>query len=231
MRLASPRAPLDPPPLVQPARSAGYRVNVDAYRLATFAGGAARAARRTFDLGAGVGPIAIALLDAGATARAVLVEADDEAARFAQENVLARGHAPHAEIVHGDVLEVAATRRGEADLVVCNPPYFEPGRGRAPREPRRARARTGSLEHFVDAARHVAGRRARVCFVYPAREALALLAALRARGLEPKRLRAVHARGNAAARIVLVEALPAKTGGLTVEPPLFEDQLQIAPAR
>src|SRR5690606_14790450 len=85
-----------------------------------------------------------------------------------------------------------------------------------------ARARSGALEAFVDASRRLAGRRARVCFVYPAIEATTLLATLRARGLEPKRLRAVHGTPEAAARIVLVECAAGRAGGLAVEPPLVE---------
>jgi tRNA1(Val) A37 N6-methylase TrmN6 len=64
-----------------------------------------------------------------------------------------------------------------------------------------------------------------VCFVYPAIEATTLLLELRKRGLEPKRLRAVHGaprRGIDRARIVLVEAVAGKPGGLVIEPPYFE---------
>ena len=80
----------------------------------------------------------------------------------------------------------------------------------------------GSLDAFVLAARKLAGRRARVCFVYPANELSTLLATLRAAGLEPKRMRAVHAKRDAPARIVLVESQAAKAGGLVIEPPLVE---------
>ena len=66
------------------------------------------------------------------------------------------------------------------------------------------------------------GRRARACFVYPAIEATTLFLELRKRGLEPKRVRFVHAKPNQPARIVLVDSCAAKAGGLVIEPPLVE---------
>ncbi|MCW5837535.1 MAG: hypothetical protein KIS78_34400, partial [Labilithrix sp.] len=125
------------------------------------------------------------------------------------------------EVIVGDVRHAAARLRAGADLVACNPPYVTPGRGRAPAERVRS-AKYGDLATFVEAARKVAGRRARACFVYPAIEATTLLATLRAHGLEPKRLRAVHGRANDKARVVLVESVPGKPGGLVIEPPFVE---------
>ena len=49
-----------------------------------------------------------------------------------------------------------------------------------------------------------------------------LFETLRAAGLEPKRMRAVHASAGRPARVVLVEAQPAKRGGLVIEPPFIE---------
>ena len=207
--------------LEQPPRGAGYRVNVDALLLAAFA--RARAPVETaFDLGAGVGAVALSLLHFGAAKRVVLVEIDGSAAALARKNLAANGWGESAEVVHADVRDAARDRPAEAQLVVCNPPYVEPGRGRVSPVAARARARSGALAVFVEAARAIAGRRARVCFVYPARELATLCAALRSAGLEPKRVRAVHASPDAPARVVLVESQPAKAGGLSVMPPLVE---------
>jgi len=197
-----------------------YRSNADAFLLADFA--AARSCRRAVDLGAGVGAVGLALLDRGAAARVILVEIDAAAAALAQRNLDENGWTARGEVIVRDVRHLAAGDAGAPDLVVCNPPYVAPGRGRAPSDPGRARARQGDLASFVDAARRVLGRRGRAAFVYPANEATTLLATLRAAGLEPKRLRAVHARAKSRARVVLVEAQPAKPGGLDVLPPLVE---------
>ncbi len=183
---------------------------------------AGRRAKLAFDLGSGAGAIGLTLLQHAAATRVVFVEIDPEAAALAARNVHESGWDDRAEILEGDVTKLSFAHAGEADLVTCNPPYTEPSRGRVPSEPRRARARSGSLAVFVEAARRFAGRRARVCFVYPAPDLATLFATLRGAGIEPKRLRTVHAKAASPARIVLVEGQAAKAGGLVVEPPLIE---------
>lgn len=205
----------------QPARGSGYRANVDALHLAAFAM-EGRRAKVAFDLGSGAGAVGLTLLQHSAASLVVFVEIDPEAARLAARNVSESGWDGRGEVLEGDVTKLSFARAAEADLVTCNPPYTEPSRGRAAPEPRRARARSGSLSVFVEAARRFAGKRARVCFVYPAHDLGTLMATLRSAGIEPKRLRAVHARATTPARIVLVEGRAAKAGGLVVEPPLFE---------
>jgi tRNA1Val (adenine37-N6)-methyltransferase len=61
-----------------------------------------------------------------------------------------------------------------------------------------------------------------VCFVYPAQELAGLLGRMADEGLHAKRLRMVHATASSPARVVLVEAVAGRAGGLIVEPPLVE---------
>jgi tRNA1Val (adenine37-N6)-methyltransferase len=213
--------------LAQPARGGGYRVNVDAVLLGAFAAGTlgeprrVRRARAAFDLGAGVGAVGLSLLHYDAAAHVTMVEIDPALAKLAEANASSNGWSDRVEVLRADVSDTESVGAGLADLIVCNPPYVEPGRGRAP-APSRARARSGRLASFLDAARRLAGRRARVCLIYPALEATTLLAELRARGLEPKRLRAVHGRPQDNARVVLVECAAGRPGGLAIEPPYVE---------
>jgi tRNA1Val (adenine37-N6)-methyltransferase len=204
--------------LRQPARGNGYRANVDALLLAAFAL-RGRRAKLAFDLGAGAGAVALCLLFFDAAEKVVLVESDEDAAEAARANLVSNGWGARGKVIQTDVAELA---RASADLVVCNPPYVAPGRGRPAKGSANARARSGDLCEFTRAARLVLGKRARACFVYPARELGALWAALEASGLVPKRLRAVHADAVSPARVVLVEACAAKPGGLFIEPPLIE---------
>ncbi len=217
--------------LFQPRRGAGYRTNVDALLLAGFAATPppapspiARAIPRTahvaFDLGAGVGAVGLALLRFGAAKRVVFVEIDEQPAAMARRNLDANGWTDRGEVLRADVRDVARSRRGEASLVVCNPPYIAPGRGRV--APAEARARSGELATFVESARQVAGRKARVCFVYPAQELATLLLTLASEGLHAKRMRFVQGTPDAPARVVLVEAQAGRPGGLHVMPPLVE---------
>lgn len=202
--------------LRQPARGSGYRVNVDALLLAHFA--AHKRAKHAVDLGSGVGGVALSLLHLGAATRVTLVEIEPRLVRLAEENLRDNGWEARGAVVLGNVAD-APIPQGE--LVVCNPPYVPPGRGQPP-SPKVRTARYGPLEIFVEAARRAAGRRARVCFVYPSAELTTLLALLRSRGLEAKRLRAVHGRATEPARVMLVEAVSGKPGGLVIEPPLVE---------
>jgi tRNA1Val (adenine37-N6)-methyltransferase len=213
--------------LFQPPRGSGYRTNVDALLLAAFASAPqpaptrlARPAPVAFDLGSGVGAVGLALLRFGAAKRVVFVEIDELTAAMARRNLDANAWTGRGEVVRGDVCDVARSRRGEANLVVCNPPYIAPGRGRVPAA--EARARSGDLGVFVEAARQLAGRAARVCFVYPAGELGSLLETLAGEGLHSKRMRFVHASPAATARVVLVEARAGRPGGLHVLPPLVE---------
>jgi len=208
--------------LRQPSRGAGYRVNVDAILLAAFAAGLIgtryRTSHHAVDLGAGVGAVGLSMLHFAATKRVTMIEIDPHLASLATENAEVNGWGDCITVTTGDVAEPSDI---DADLVVCNPPYVPPGRGRLPAEPVRI-AKHGELDVFLDAARAFAGRRARACFVYPAIEATTLLAGLRARGLEPKRIRTVQAHATDAARVVLVEAVAGRPGGLIIEPPFIE---------
>jgi tRNA1Val (adenine37-N6)-methyltransferase len=205
--------------LHQPARGEGYRVNVDAVLLAAFAG-SLRHARCALDLGAGVGAVGLCLLYRDRATKVILLDRDAALCRLAIKNLDANGWQDRGQAHVADVTRVAAVPERAADLVVCNPPYVVPGRGRVPAIA--PGARMGDLDGFIVAARHALAARGRACFIYPAVELITLAGALRQRGLEPKRLRMVHADAGQPARVALVEAAPGKPGGLIVEPPLFE---------
>ncbi len=205
--------------LHQAPRGRGYRVNVDALHLARFA--APRVRGTLVDLGAGNGAVglATALLAPARPRRVVLVERDSGAAALAEAN--ARANAVAAEVLALDVAAAARVLRGVAGAVVCNPPYFEPGRGRTRKEDAVAPgARVGALAAFADAARTILGRRGRTFFVYPAADLARVLEIFAERGLVAKRARFVHGRASDPARLVLVELCAGKSGGLVIEPAL-----------
>ncbi len=202
--------------LEQPAR--GYRVNVDALLLADFVGDCRGV---VFDLGAGVGAIGLTLVKTDRARDVVLVERDAATAKLARANVEHNGLANRATVIEADVTEVAREYAGKAGVVVCNPPYVRPGGGREPHESKRA-ARIGDVVVFVRAARAMLASRARACFAYPANDFIRIAADFRAHGLEPKRVRFVHSTRDSPARIVLIEVLAGKPGGLKIEPALVE---------
>ena len=205
--------------LRQPAR--GYRVNVDALLLAAFAA-QGRRAELALDLGAGVGSVALGLHHLGAAGRFVLVERDPQLIALAEENARA-AHMKSQAFCHDLSLGLPAELRQAADLVVSNPPFFDPDHARQGPHAAKTRARFGDLTPFLTAAAGaVSGARSRIAFVYPARELNRFLASAERTQLIPKRLRLVHADTSTPARVALIELRRAKPGGLVVLPPLFE---------
>jgi tRNA1(Val) A37 N6-methylase TrmN6 len=121
---------------------AGHRVGADAVLLAAAAG---PPAGRLVDVGAGVGAVGLALLQRWPEAQGDLVEIDPELAALARDNAALNGLAARARVVVADALRPASRREagladGAADLVVANPPFFDPAEVRASPDAGRARA-------------------------------------------------------------------------------------------
>lgn len=205
----------------QPA--AGYRAAIDGLLLAAFAG---RAQRAAVDLGAGAGMVSLALLAREAAPLLVAVERDEAVAALLRRNIEANGLASRATVVVSDVEACAQARRGSADLVVANPPFWSeahatPAQSAGARAARVGPGSDGALPAFVRAARALLARGGRACFVWPAADLAALLDAARASGLHAKRMRFVHPLPDRAASRVLTELKAGRAGGLLVEPPLM----------
>ena len=205
--------------LLQP--SGGYRVNVDALILAAF-GAHGRRAELAVDLGAGVGSVALGLHHLEAASRFGLVEREAALLVLADENARQAGM-PTQSWCRDLRAGLPDELRQAADLVVCNPPFFDPAHLRMTPDLAKARARFGKIEPFLAAAASaVSGARSRVVFVYPARELSRFFGSAERVGLVPKRLRLVHADAKSPARVALIELRRAKPGGLVIEPPLLE---------
>ena len=206
--------------LYQPRR--GYRFSVEAVLLARFA--AARPAARVLELGAGCGVVALIYAALARPREVVALEIQPALAaliaRNAALNDLAMVRAVCADLRARRVLGAAT---GGFDLVLANPPFRTRMSGReSPLVGRRlARGESAArLEDFVAAAARYARHGGRAAFIFAAARSAELISALRARRLEPKRIRFVHPYAAASASTVLVEAR--KGGGVEVEvePPL-----------
>ena len=112
---------------------------------------------------------------------------------------------------------------GGFDLVVCNPPYYPAGSGRLPETEalRAARSETGcTLEDICTAAAWLLRWGGSFCLVHKPERLADLCCALRARGLEPKRLRLVCRRAGDAPSLLLLEARRGGRPGLDIAAPL-----------
>ena len=113
---------------------------------------------------------------------------------------------------------------GSFDLAVCNPPYYPPASGAlsADEVRRTARAETDcTLEDVCRAASWLLRWGGSFCLVHKPERLTDLLCALRANGLEPKRLRFVCKTAADAPSLVLAEARRGGKPGLTIEAPLI----------
>lgn len=119
---------------------------------------------------------------------------------------------------------IAALMPAAFDCVVLNPPYRAASRGRESPNAERRAARGGEgamLAEFIEAAARYANHGGRIAIVFTASRTAELIALMKKRSLEPKRIRFVHSKPQEPATMVLLEAR--KAGGLetTIEPPLF----------
>lgn len=138
--------------LLQPKR--GYRYGVEVYLLADFA--LHRPAQSVLDLGCGSGIVGLLLASQGLSV--IGVEREASWIDLAQESI--RRSQVGMTVVQADIREF----QGEADLVVCNPPWF-PAHFPLATDPVRAAARSmlhGDVADFVDAGLRMAPR---VCIV------------------------------------------------------------------
>ncbi len=126
--------------LVQPKD--GHRVGSDAALLAAAAD---PAEGRVVDVGAGIGAVALALVNRRERLTADLVEIDDGLARLAADNAARNGLAQRVQILALDICDARARREAgladdAADAVVTNPPFFDARAVRASPDAARARA-------------------------------------------------------------------------------------------
>ncbi|MBR0208217.1 MAG: methyltransferase [Oscillospiraceae bacterium] len=186
-------------------------------------------AKRGFDLGCGGGILALLLLARSEKLHMTGLELLPSAAAIAEENMRENALEDRCGIVCGDIRAVRTLfRSGSADLVVANPPFFPKGSGALSPDPERAAARAEencSLEELCTAAAWLCRTGGRFCLVHRSERLSEVFVAMSARGLEPKRLRLVCARGGAAPSLALIEGRLGGAPGLKVEPTLLlEDE-------
>ncbi len=179
--------------------------------------------RRFCDVGCGGGIITLMLLARAPKAEAVAIDISENAAALCRDNLALNGMS--GKVVCGDVREYRRLfEAGSFDLVVSNPPYFVPGRGKAPREgfETLARAETSlSLRELCEAAAYMLKNRGKLCLVYRPERLSELFCAMTACGIEPKRLQLCTASYGAAPSLVLVEGVRGAAPGLKIEKPFL----------
>ncbi len=197
----------------------GHRFGQEALALAGFV--RVKPGETVVDLGTGVGVIPLLLAHTGA--RLIGLEIQEDLADLARRN--AELNEVALEVFQGDWREIKELLApASAEVVTCNPPFYETGRGRVSPDPARAAARQAgraALGEAVLAARYLLTDKGRFNLVGPAWRLVDFLVLLRQAGLEPKRLQFSHGRADAPAELVLIEARKGAGVECRIEPPIL----------
>ena len=158
------------------------------------------------------------------------VKKGEHVADMAARSVRLNGLETRIRIHHADCREAAGIIGHErCHLVVSNPPYTKDGAGLVSPEQTRALSRSDSdcpIEEWIAACGRLLKNGGRLCCVFPAPRFLELCDAMRGARIEPKRVRFVVARENAAPKLVLVEGLKGGRPALHVQPMLITHDAQ-----
>ena len=206
--------------LIQSRR--GYRFSIDAVLLSQFV--TVKPGDRVVDLGTGCGIIGLILLLTRAVSSVFGLEIQPHLADLAVRNAILNGFQNRMRVIVGDIRHPPFTP-GKIDLVVCNPPYRKGLSGRINPDSEKAIARHEimlSLREMIRTASEVLRPKGRLAMIYPAVRLVDSLSEMRSIGLEPKRMRVVHPRMDAEAKLVLIEASLRGRGGLKLLPPLMD---------
>jgi tRNA1(Val) A37 N6-methylase TrmN6 len=200
----------------------GYRFSIDAVLLADFV--RPLVGKKVLELGTGCGVVSLLLAHHCPDAAFVGVEIQAALAGLATENAAINGFSGRVEIRREDLRTIRSTA-GESlfDLVVVNPPYHRARSGRTNPDRQRALARhelLATLDDVVASAGRMLEKGGRFAMIYPAERLVDLIAAMRAKDIEPKHLRMVHSRLSEKARLVLAEGRKGGRPGLVTAPPL-----------
>lgn len=204
-------------------REKGFRFGTDAVLLADFA--QAKKGERVCDMGTGTGvlPLLIAARSAGTTFDAFEIQMD--VADMAARSVRLNGMENRIRVHCADCRDAASIIGHETcRLVVSNPPYTAEGAGLVSPEHTRALSRSDdqcSIGEWIAACGRVLQNGGRLCCVFPAPRLLQLCDAMREARIEPKRVRLIAARADAAPKLVLVEGLKGGKPGLHMLPLLI----------
>lgn len=192
-----------------------FKLGSDTLSLGAFV--TLRRGLRVCDLGCGSGVLGLLLLEREASLHLTGVELDPSAAALATRNYGENGVL--GSVLTGDLRDPSLLPSGTFDLVVSNPPWFSPARGRSG-GPTRCEE-TCTLEEVAAAAGRLVRNRGRVALVHRPERLREVFSTLTDCGLEPKRLQWIQHSVDHPPSTVLVEAVKQGRPGLAVLPPLL----------
>jgi tRNA1Val (adenine37-N6)-methyltransferase len=205
----------------------GYRFSIDPVLLAHFV--RLTKGENVLDLGAGCGVIGLILLYRAGKVIQTLTAFELQAGlvQLTRENISRNQFKEQMRVVEGDLRKIRQFFDPESfSTVVCNPPFYPVGSGRASsnKESEIARHQVAcTLSEVIAAAAMVVKNRGKVYMIYPAEGLGNLLALLPEQQLTVKRLQLVYSYPDAStgARLLLLEAVKNGGEGMDVLPPFY----------
>ncbi len=180
---------------------------------------------RVCDLGCGSGALSLLLATRHESITLDAVELVPEAAALARENAELSGFSGRISVFEADLRELSGVLSpGAYDSVVTNPPYFSDNSGALPKSPALADARherACTIEDICRAAERLLRWGGTFSLCFRPERLCDLMCAMRASGLEPKRLRFVRHSAEKPPSAVLAEGKKGGRPGIKTEPPLL----------
>jgi len=201
----------------------GFRFGMDAVLLTGFAN--VQSGENHLDLGTGTGIIPI-LLEAKYNGKSYMgLEIQEPFVDMAIRSVKLNKIEDKITIIHGDIKEAdKLLPLSSFDVITCNPPYMNMGKGMTNPSSVKAIARHEvmcDLEDVIRVTSRLVKVGGRFYMVHRPQRLIEIIEILRQYRMEPKRIRMVHSFVDKEATMVLIEAVRYANPLIKVEPPLI----------
>ncbi len=204
----------------------GYRYSIDSILLAHFA--LHWKCTSILDLGCGCGIIGMVLLYRNAQYIQHIegIEFQEQLVSLANRNSRENELDDKMTITHGNYVEINKYYKAESfNHIICNPPFYEKGRGRPSLHNEAYLARHQTASTTADLAASIAfalKNRGSLAIIYPADLIAQLVSVLQEKKIEPKLFQPVYSYPEAStASLVLLECVKNGGVGLKLLQPLF----------
>ncbi len=199
-----------------------HKFGTDAVLLADFA--SPRVKDIACDLGTGCGIIPLLWCRSNTPNKITAVDIQEDAIALVKESIAYNSLAGRIIPICADLRTLSSDMSGQFTLVTMNPPYKRLTGGLISPDSGRAIARHEvkcNLDDIVRAAYRLLKPSGRLCMCHRPERLGDLICAMRAGGIEPKRLRIVCTRNGSAPSLILCEGRKGGNTGMTVDTPLI----------
>jgi Predicted O-methyltransferase len=153
------------------------------------------------------------------------IEIQKEAYDLAVKNIALNKLENQIEVIHADIKDYIKEGYKKAQLVICNPPFFqvdEKSRLNESEYLKIARHEIKiNLEEIISAATKVLENRGKLALVHRPERLVDILELMKKYQIEPKRLRFCYPKLNKASNTLLIEGIYQGNSGLKIEAPLY----------